>query len=145
MNANGKEMVPKGTVASWKTTRAARTLAAGAIRLARRRLLAILILGPIAGLGLMPAVQVTAQTFTTLHVFTDGGHPAGLIVAGAALFGTASQGGSSGNGTVFRVNTDGTGFTNLRSFKGTRTTYSGIYTNRDGAAASVLVITSNTV
>ena len=31
------------------------------------------------------------------------------------------DGGSSGNGTVFAVNTDGTGFTNLHSFTATST------------------------
>ena len=40
----------------------------------------------------------------------------GLILSGNTLYGTAQYGGSSGNGTVFAVNTDGTGFTNLYSF-----------------------------
>jgi len=76
----------------------------------------------IAGLGLIPAGRVTAQTFTTLHSFTygsDGAFPyAGLILSGNTLYGTAYDGGSSGNGTVFKVNTDGMGFTNLHSFTG---------------------------
>jgi uncharacterized repeat protein (TIGR03803 family) len=76
----------------------------------------------IAGLGLIPAGRVTAQTFTTLYSFTgdsDGGNPyAGLILSGNTLYGTALYGGSSGAGTVFAVNTDGTGFTNLYSFTG---------------------------
>src|SRR5208337_2833801 len=59
-------------------------------------------------------------TFTNLYSFTggdDGGVPyAGLILSGNTLYGTATGGGSSGNGTVFAVNTDGTGFTNLHSF-----------------------------
>jgi uncharacterized repeat protein (TIGR03803 family) len=74
----------------------------------------------IAGLGLIPAGRLTAQTFTILHSFTgggDGANPlAGLILSGNTLYGTASSGGSSGRGTVFKVNTDGTGFTNLHSF-----------------------------
>jgi uncharacterized repeat protein (TIGR03803 family) len=64
-----------------------------------------------------PAVQ--AQTFTTLHSFTngDGANPvAGLILSGNTLFGTTENGGASGKGTVFAVNTDGTGFTNLHHF-----------------------------
>jgi len=88
----------------------------------------------IAALNLLPAGRVTAQTFTTLHSFTatstnlsgvytnsDGANPyAGLITnsSGKTLYGTTSGGGSSGNGTVFAVNTDGTGFTNLHSFSG---------------------------
>jgi len=40
---------------------------------------------------------------------------AGIILSGNTLYGMTS-GGSSSNGTVFKVNTDGTGFTNLRKF-----------------------------
>ena len=74
-----------------------------------------------AGLGLFSAVQVTAQTFTNLHSFagspSDGAVPyAGLILSGNILYGTAEQGGSSGYGTVFAINPNGTGFTNLHSF-----------------------------
>src|ERR1017187_8256007 len=75
----------------------------------------------IAGLGLMSADRVTAQTFTTIYNFTsgsDGANPnAGVILSGNTLYGTAS-GGGSGDGTVFAVNTDGTGFTRLRGFSG---------------------------
>jgi uncharacterized repeat protein (TIGR03803 family) len=83
----------------------------------------------IAGLGLMLVFPLTAQTFTTLHAFTafdetyrtnsDGVRPAaGLLLSFNVLYGTAQFGGSSGNGAVFAVNTDGTGFTNLHSFSG---------------------------
>jgi uncharacterized repeat protein (TIGR03803 family) len=83
----------------------------------------------IAGLGLIPTGRMTAQTFTNLHTFTatsgsppygnsDGARPyAGLISSGNIVYGTAQDGGSSGNGTVFAVNINGTGFTNLHSFK----------------------------
>src|SRR5258707_397901 len=71
-------------------------------------------------LGLVMTSQVTAQTFTNLYGFTggnDGGAPsASLILSGNTLYGTASGGGSSGNGTVFAVNTDGSGFANLYEF-----------------------------
>src|SRR5258705_415931 len=71
-------------------------------------------------LGLVMTSQVTAQTFTNLYGFTggnDGGAPyAGLILSGNTLYGTASAGGGSGNGTVFAVTTDGSGFTNLYRF-----------------------------
>src|SRR5258708_1130646 len=88
----------------------------------------------IAVLNLTPAGRVTAQTFTTLYSFSasstnssgvstnsDGAYPyAGLTVAGngGPRYGTAANGGSAGYGTVFAVNTDGTGFTNLHSFTG---------------------------
>src|SRR6266516_678894 len=90
---------------------------------ARSRVLPALI----AALNLIPAGRVTAQTFTTLHSFTatpfntnsDGDAPlGGLLLSGNTLYGTALVGGSSGNGTVFALNTDGTGFTTLRNFTG---------------------------
>jgi len=47
----------------------------------------------------------------------DGSHPqAGLTLAGHTLYGTTYSGGSSGLGTVFQINTDGTGFTVLKHF-----------------------------
>lgn len=86
-----------------------------------------------AGLSLILDCPLTmAQTFTNLHSFNGiaGSSPLGqLIVSGNTLYGTTRLGGSSSNGTVFRVNTDGTGFTNLHSF----TAYDpGQQTNSDG-------------
>jgi uncharacterized repeat protein (TIGR03803 family) len=109
----------------------------------------------IAVLNLLPAGRVTAQTFTTLHSFTalppypnntnsDGAFPNGGLTtnsSGNTLYGTAVDGGSSGNGTVFAVNTDGTGFTNLHSFTAGDYDPSFSYTNSDGAnpfAGSIL-------
>ena len=85
----------------------------------------------IAGLALIMAGRVTAQTFTNLHSFiavSDGATPfGGLILSGNTLYGTARAGGSSGNGTVFKVNTDGSGFTNLHSFTHGSDGYDPIY------------------
>jgi uncharacterized repeat protein (TIGR03803 family) len=73
-----------------------------------------------AGLALILPGQLTGQTFTTIHSFSstsDGANPgASLILSGNTLYGTASQGGSFGYGTVFKVNADGTGYTTLYSF-----------------------------
>src|SRR5262245_280108 len=80
-----------------------------------------------AVLGLILAGRVTAQTFTTLHSFalgsgypsytnSDGVGPGALIISGDTLYGTTDQGGISGRGTIFRINTDGSGFTNLHNF-----------------------------
>ena len=66
----------------------------------------------LAGLSLIPAGRITAQTFTVLHSFTggDGTFPyAGLILSGNTMYGTTAVGGGSDGGTVFAVNTDGTG------------------------------------
>ncbi len=47
----------------------------------------------------------------------DGADPqAGLLSFGNTLFGTAFQGGAAGWGSVYKINTDGSGFTNLYSF-----------------------------
>jgi len=130
MNANREEIVAEGNATSGKSTRTARKLAQLAIHFGRRMSSGPLALGLIALLNLIPAGRVTAQTFTPLHSFTashtnssgfytnsDGANPhAGLIVSGNTLYGMAEGGGSSGAGTLFAVNTDGTGFTNLHSF-----------------------------
>src|SRR5882672_2376785 len=100
----------------------------------------------IAGLNLIPAGRVTAQTFTVLHSFrptgpytnSDGTAPeAVLVLSGDMLYGTASGGGSTGSGTVFAVNTNGTGFTVLHSF-----TALDEYTNIDGSRPNAGVIRS---
>src|ERR1039457_5117634 len=81
------------------------------------------------------ATNLPAQTFTTLHSFTggDGAAPwAGLVLSGNSLYGTTANGGSSSNGTVFRINTDGSDFTILHSFTVAPGSYP-YYTNNDGA------------
>ena len=61
-------------------------------------------------------------SFTNLYEFADGndgGNPeAGLVLSGDALYGTTENGGTNGSGSVFAVNSDGTGFTNVYSFTG---------------------------
>ena len=93
--------------------------------------------GGSSGLGMLFAMNTDGSGYTNLHNFptysnstnSDGGQPlAGLIVSGTNLFGTGWSGGVWGKGTVFRINTDGTGFTNLHSFTAL---VSG--TNSDGA------------
>src|SRR6266568_4754674 len=78
--------------------------------------------GGSSGVGTVFAINTDGTGFTTLHSFAgrgDGANPlAGLILSNNVLYGTAAGGGSSGNGTVFKVSTDGTGFTNLYSFTG---------------------------
>lgn len=73
----------------------------------------------IVGLSLASAGRVAAVHLTVLHTFTgnDGATPyADLILSGDTLYGTATEGGPEGGGTVFKLNTDGTGFTNLLTF-----------------------------
>src|SRR5262249_35390370 len=82
--------------------------------------------------------------FRTVYSFAgsaDGAHPSGaLILSGNSLYGLTSSGGTSGNGTVFKVNVDGTGFLSLHSFAST----SGpLYTNAGGAQPSGLVLSGS--
>lgn len=74
-------------------------------------------------LGLILADWATAQSFTILHNFSgypnDGDSPyASLTLSGNTLYGTTESGGSSppGLGTVFKINTDGNGYTVLNDF-----------------------------
>ena len=67
--------------------------------------------------------MTAAGTVTTLHNFTlgsDGGNPAAGLIQGmdGNLYGTASAGGDSGYGALFRITTAGT-FTPLHSFNNT--------------------------
>src|SRR5580698_130458 len=66
----------------------------------------------IISLSWLLAIRATAQTFTNLHNFTgtDGSTPyARLVLSGSTLYGTttagANSGGSSGDGTIFAINT----------------------------------------
>src|SRR5215471_2205346 len=104
--------------------------------------------------------HTSAQVFRTLHSFTaiphydspngDGAFPyAGLILSSNTLYGTAYRGGSSGNGTVFAINTDGTGFTNLHNFTPLHnfTAATPYGTNSDGAYPffAALILLGNTL
>jgi uncharacterized repeat protein (TIGR03803 family) len=99
--------------------------------------------GGSAGSGTVFKMNMDGSGFTNLYSFaanlapdytnSDGAGPNGsLVLSGNILYGTAQSGGSSGNGTVFAVNTDGTGFTNLHSFTQRSPPFSTIYTNADG-------------
>ena len=78
--------------------------------------------GGSSGWGTVFAINTNGMGFTNLYSFTggsDGKYPcAGLILSSNTLYGTARDGGSSGDGTIFAINTNGTGFTNLHSFTG---------------------------
>jgi uncharacterized repeat protein (TIGR03803 family) len=82
--------------------------------------------GGSGGNGTLFKINTSGSGFTLLHNFTnaDGGYPSvHMVLAGTNLFGTTQFGGSvsntgsgSGYGTVFRVGTNGLGFTNLYNF-----------------------------
>ncbi len=75
--------------------------------------------------GTVFKMQADGSDFTVLHEFDyvagDGREPmASLILSGSTLYGMTRWGGTSasGYGTVFKINTDGTGFALLHSFAG---------------------------
>jgi uncharacterized repeat protein (TIGR03803 family) len=56
---------------------------------------------------------------TSLAVPSDGAQPNGsLTLAGSTLYGMTRVGGSSGNGVLFSMNTDGGGYSLLHTFTG---------------------------
>jgi uncharacterized repeat protein (TIGR03803 family) len=110
------------------------------------------------GSGTIFKINTDGTRFTNLYTFTatvgntgssgrgtnsDGAGSGGLLpLSENAFYGAAGSGGANGNGTVFRINMDGTGFTNLYSLSAGNTNLSGVYTNSDGAGPSVSLILS---
>jgi uncharacterized repeat protein (TIGR03803 family) len=110
--------------------------------------------------GTLFALNIKSRVFTLVHSFTaahanssgvstnrDGANPyAGLILSATTLYGTASACGTGGAGTVFALNTNGTGFTNLHNFTAVHTNSSGVSTNSDGASPrAVLLLSGSTL
>jgi uncharacterized repeat protein (TIGR03803 family) len=92
-------------------------------------------------MGTLFKLSTNGAGFTSLYSFSyrggypytnsDGANPLGaLILAGNSLYGTASDGGTNSTGTIFAINTDGSGFTTLHQFGGLAGT---LQTNSDGA------------
>jgi uncharacterized repeat protein (TIGR03803 family) len=104
--------------------------------------------GGSSGNGTVFSLNTNGTGFNSLYAFTngtDGANPmAGLILSGNTLYGTAEFGGTAGNGTVFAINTDGTGFTNLHTFSSLSGLYAGY--NSDGAfPIGGLILSGNTL
>ncbi len=63
------------------------------------------------------------NSYTNLHEFAggvaDGAYPGGdLILSGTTFYGMTSEGGTADLGVVFKMSTNGSGYTNLHSFAG---------------------------
>ena len=126
-------------------------------------------IGFLSGQGTVFKLNTDGTGFAILHTFTatnfaaytnngpgsgpiysnsDGVIPTGLTLSGDTLYGTAYGGGAHGNGTVFALNTNGTGFTILHSFAASFTNSDGAFTNSEGThpiAFSGLVLSGNTL
>jgi uncharacterized repeat protein (TIGR03803 family) len=95
--------------------------------------------GGSSGYGTVFKLNTDGTGFTVLHEFdfTTGAYPFCMLMQGPdeTLYGTARDGGSTGYGTVFKLNPDGTGFTVLHEFDGTTgaNPYAGLVQGGDGA------------
>ena len=103
----------------------------GGLVLSGKTLYGIATYGGIYSNGTVFRVNTDGTSFTNLYSFSatsnnsmlglntnrDGANPyGGLAFSGNTLYGTTSEGGNSGSGTVFAINTDGTGFKVLHAF-----------------------------
>jgi uncharacterized repeat protein (TIGR03803 family) len=72
------------------------------------------------GGGTVFKINTGGGGYALLHSFTnspDGLSPqGGLVLGGSRLYGTTSGGGTNGDGTIYAINTDGTGYTQFYSF-----------------------------
>jgi uncharacterized repeat protein (TIGR03803 family) len=102
-----------------------------------------------AACGTVFKLNIDGSGFSVLHSFTgknaDGAFPmGGLVLSSNTLFGTTYNGGSNYSGTVFKVNTDGTGFSTLHNFAATSPAYPYLtLTNGDGAFPTSALVVSN--
>jgi uncharacterized repeat protein (TIGR03803 family) len=78
---------------------------------------------------------------------SDGAFPtARLTLSGNALYGTASGGGPFASGTIFKINTDGSGFAVLKALSATTNDQFGVTLNSDGANPQAgLILSGNTL
>lgn len=108
--------------------------------------------GGAGGSGVVFSIGTNGANFTTLYSFapldtitatnSDGAIPyGGLVLMSNKLYGTTFAGGAGGRGTVFSLQTDGSGFTVLRHFAAVDSV---TRTNIGGASPSAgLIISTN--
>jgi uncharacterized repeat protein (TIGR03803 family) len=77
--------------------------------------------GGAGGLGTIIKIETDGSGYTVLHEFfggaDDGATPWGsLVVAGTTLYGMTQNGGNRNMGTIFKIETDGSGYTLLHEF-----------------------------
>jgi uncharacterized repeat protein (TIGR03803 family) len=90
--------------------------------------------------GVVYKVNPDGSNFQVIYTFTDsdGANPNAGVIQGSdgALYGTTVNGGSNGDGVVFKVNPDGSNFQVLYTFTGGNDgayPYAGVIQGRDGA------------
>ncbi len=95
----------------------------GSLKLSGSRLYGMTVGGGSSGDGAIFSMNTDGTGFGLLHSFTggasDGKNPYGsLTLSGSTLYGMTSDGGNIGAGTIFSINTDGTGYGLLHIFTG---------------------------
>jgi len=85
--------------------------------------------------GVLFKIGTDGSEYSILHHFSreigNGAHPRGsLILSGDTLYAMTNKGGYFGKGTVFKIQTNGTGFKNLYAF-GTQGFFDGCFPNGD--------------
>jgi uncharacterized repeat protein (TIGR03803 family) len=98
--------------------------------------------------GTVFKINTNGGDFAVIHTFpntdnlsanNEGDNPAALVLEGTTLYGTALDGGTNGTGTLFRLNTDGSGFSVLHTFSRVDTN---THTNSDGAFPRAALVLS---
>jgi uncharacterized repeat protein (TIGR03803 family) len=95
----------------------------GSLTLANGMLYGTTTYGGVSNLGTIFLVNPDGTGYSTLYSFTGGAgggaNPNGsLTLLGSVLVGTTASGGAANDGTVFKINLDGSGFAILHSFTG---------------------------
>ena len=78
--------------------------------------------GGTSGIGTIFKINLDGTGFQLLHSFSGYSYPTAynpqgsLTLSGSTLYGMTSGGGADSYGTIFQINTDGTGFQVLHSF-----------------------------
>src|SRR5208282_2493149 len=101
-------------------------------------------------LGTVFSVATDGSGYTVLHTFArtnlvnvEGARPVGtLVLSGNTLYGAANVGGTNGFGTLFSVNTNGSGYTVLHTFATNvpDASENSVETNADGLYPNSLVL-----
>jgi uncharacterized repeat protein (TIGR03803 family) len=72
------------------------------------------------GSGFVEVHSFSATVPSAFGTNSDGNRPRGdLVTDGSTLYGTAQYGGTNGNGTIFKINTNGSGFSVIKTFSAT--------------------------
>ena len=83
--------------------------------------------------------RFSATLPSTFGTNSDGNRPQGdLVTDGATLYGMAQYGGANGNGTIFKINADGSGFAVIKTFSAT-------FLGTNNVSGSILITTGTNI